>query len=148
MDRTGCFSIIGEIEIRIRYLLEALLLIQMARLLDCFVSRIWLRDYYQRKREELKSTNYEKLIEEAPKSAVQSVFYIIAAILILYNLNVNQTIYDFGTDVAPEPLKLTNILYAPFYFDICSLDQLDFHSGDFIWLFQTEKGQFWLTICY
>ena len=105
---------ISEINIRISNILEALLLIQIARLLDCFVSKIWLRDYYKRRREELKDTKSEKLIEEAPKAAVQSIFYIIAIILILYNLNVNQTIYDFGTEVAPDPLKLSNILYAVF----------------------------------
>lgn len=104
----------GDINIRISNILEALLLMQFARLLDCFVSKIWLRVYYERKLEEFKGTKKERLIEAAPKSVVQSVFYIIAVILILYNLNVNKTIYDFGTEVAPEPLKLTNILYAAF----------------------------------
>ncbi len=104
----------NDIDIKISNILLAILLFQVARLLDCFVSKIWLKDYYEKRRQELKSTSYEKLIEEAPQAAVQSVFYIIAIILILYNFNINQTIYDFGTDIAPEPLKISNILSAIF----------------------------------
>ncbi len=102
------------ITIRISTILEAVLILQIARLLDWVISRLFIRSYYL-KRDEEKSQSQPA---DAPRTddttggSVQWAVYMFAIILILRSFEIDFTIWSYTVKDTSIDLKLSNIFAA------------------------------------
>ncbi len=90
--------------------LQALLIFQVAQLLDWIFSEVLVHRYivYQREDKDIKTDN--SLATNPPRQLVQPIMYILAVILILSRLDLNYSLFDaFG-----KSITLTNLLVAVF----------------------------------
>ena len=88
--------------------LQALLIFQVAQLLDWIFSEVLVHRYiiYQREGKDSKTDN--SLAASPPRQLVQPIMYILAVILILSQLDLNYSLFDaFG-----KSITLTNLLVA------------------------------------
>ncbi len=91
----------------------ALLLLQLARMVNFLFARVLIPNYYRhREDDKAESVEYEKRLEESPNANIQSIIYIVALLLILYNFDLDLEFYNFGTSENPVPVKISNVLYA------------------------------------
>jgi len=112
-------------------ILEALLIIQLARVMDWLISNVLIHPYYlNRETSKKKSPSHPKKEgEEKAFKIVQYLLYVIAAIIILRNFNWDLTIMDWdqttivdGKTISnTEELKITNIFGAAFVFLVARL---------------------------
>ncbi len=111
--------------ISISFLLEALSIIQFARLLDWVVSNYFIhRNFVKRdeEKEKLERTSPTRDPEGKATKTVQYLVYVIAIILILRNFDYDPTLYTLNLkDNESFPIKITNILSAVAIFLIMRL---------------------------
>jgi small-conductance mechanosensitive channel len=103
-----------NITFRISTLLEAILILQFARLLDWIISRVFIHSFYAR-RDNIKAQDIERKqqTEESANKTVQFIVYVLAIILILTNFRIDITLIEFTTkEGQPFTLKLSNIFIA------------------------------------
>lgn len=110
-DRTLYES--GNITLKLSTLFHAFLILQLARLFDWVISRVFLHTYFERrdKPRAVKEVN-KKHPEESASRTVQVGVYIIALILIIKSFELDFTITNFTYKSQQVPLNLTNILAA------------------------------------
>ena len=102
----------GDFVLRMTTLFLALLLLQGARIINWLFSKIFLPKFYAKNQERKSATNQEINPNETPEIAIQNIVYIIAALLIIYNFNLDVQFYDFGTEQQSQPVRISNVLYA------------------------------------
>ncbi len=102
----------GNFTLKTSTLFQALLLFQAARIINWIFSKIILPKFYAGKDEKGHTVKHDPTTDETPEIAIQNIVYIIAALLIIYNFNLDLQFYDFGTDQKPQPVRISNVLYA------------------------------------
>ena len=102
----------GGTTIRLSTLFYGLLLLQLARLLNLVFVRILIPNFYNHRDDQEERSRFKKTAEESPNSTIQSIVYIVALLLILYNFNLDWEFYNFGDRDNPVPVKISNLLYA------------------------------------
>ena len=102
----------GNFVLRLTTLFLALLLLQGARIINWLFSKIFLPKFYNKNQEQKSTTKQEINTDETPEIAIQNIVYIIAALLIIYNFNLDFQFYDFGTEQQSQPVRISNVLYA------------------------------------
>ncbi|HMQ46216.1 MAG TPA: mechanosensitive ion channel [Saprospiraceae bacterium] len=103
-------------KLRLSILIEALLVWQIARLLDVVISKIIIQNYYRQKAEEpIETDRYHKATPQRANRIVQSVVYVVALIFVLQSFGID---YDFGAqgegDVKVD-FKISSLLKAALY---------------------------------
>lgn len=121
---TGLLMILGfdqtifqndNLVLRLSTLLNALLILQLARLFDWVISRVFLHGYYLKRgkpKEEKVSPPSQKHPEESASRIVQIVVYIFALILILRSFQLDYKLFSFTYKDSQVPVHLSNILTA------------------------------------
>jgi len=112
----------GNIDIKISTIFEALIILQIARLLDWIISKVLLFNYYRNRDEEKlpKVITPQPIKKEEPLIAnrsVQYAVYVFAIILILQSFNLDYTIFS----VQNQQFKISNIFWAIFIILIAQL---------------------------
>lgn len=114
-----------SINIDLRLILEAIIIVIFARLLDWMIFNILINKYYSKRDGESSDLTIVQTSkkESSAASIVQYIVYLLAAILILRRFNLDITLYEYsnsvdGVDVA---FKLTNIFKAILVFFIARL---------------------------
>ena len=103
-----------DISFKITTLLQALIIIQLAHLLDWIISKILLYNFHKTREAEKKEAYAqglaynEKKIEPATSKTLQYVVYIFAIILILQSFHLDYTIFSFDR----YDFKVSNIFWS------------------------------------
>lgn len=121
-------------KLRLSILLEALLVWQIARLMDTVISKIIIENYYRQKAlEPIEADRYHRHTPQRANRIVQSVVYVLAVIFVLRSFGID---YNFGSrgegDVKID-FKISSILTAVLYvlsarLSIWILTQLVLHN--------------------
>ena len=101
-----------NLTIRISTLLQAVMILFLARLLDWVISNV-LIDRYYRQRDKPRGTHTRKYNEKSASRTVQFAVYIIAIILILRSFQIDYTLHDIPLGKEEVfSLKISNIFIA------------------------------------
>ena len=101
----------GAIQIQLFTILEALAIIQLARLADWAISKLLLYNYNKSRKEDNQPSDPNFLDAEKNKLAnrsVQYIVYLFATILVLQSLEIDPTLFTFNY----IPIKVSSILVA------------------------------------
>ncbi len=86
-----------NVSITIIYIIEGLLIFQIARLLDWIISRTLIYNFYRRHGgEKTKGATHQKAPEKSANRIVQSVLYIFVIILFLRGFDFDFTLFSYG----------------------------------------------------
>jgi hypothetical protein len=88
-----------ELNISVRLIIEALMIFQLARLLDWFISHVLFYRYYKSRDQFMEESNQDSSIVGGKTSAtniIQYIVYTVAAILIISNFNLDFELYDIN----------------------------------------------------
>lgn len=111
----------GNIDIKVSTIFQALIILQIARLLDWMISKVLLFNYYRnRDAEKLKkvaSTSSKKDEPLIANRSVQYAVYVFAVILILQSFHLDYTLFI----VQDQHFKISNIFWAIFIILIAQL---------------------------
>lgn len=102
-----------DFNLTIVLIVKALLFIQFARLLDWFVSNVFIHGRYLRRDKQTKvDEKYAPTTEQSAKKIVQYIFYVVVLLFALNNFGIDFTLFDnkIGEDVFY--FKLSNIVKA------------------------------------
>ncbi|MFK8101371.1 MAG: mechanosensitive ion channel family protein [Saprospiraceae bacterium] len=102
-----------KISFKVATVLETLIIIQLARLLDWIIAKVLQYNYQKTHNAEIKEhpegkKYLEREMEPSTSRTVQSVVYILAVILILQNFNLDYTIFSFDS----YNFKISNIFWS------------------------------------
>lgn len=104
------------VTITIAVLVEAFLILQIARLLDWLMSHVFIPKYYaQRDRAQAQQVNEEESSEQNKTRAgrnVQYIFYILAILLILSRFELDASLWSTEYNGTTFDFRLSNILHA------------------------------------
>ena len=98
-----------KITIRISTLIQAILIIQIARILDWIISKVILHNYYISRDV---STPPRKAVhtEEIATRTVQYIVFVIAILIIINSFNINYTLFEIPQKDQLYPIKISNII--------------------------------------
>lgn len=92
-------------------IIKALLFIQFARLLDWFVSNVFIHGRYLKRDEETVSPeSYAKTTEQSAKKLVQYILYVIVLLFALQNFGIDFTLFNNTIRDVSYQFKLSNIV--------------------------------------
>lgn len=107
--------------IRITRFLNAIIIIQLARLLYFIFSKIVLHDYYVKRDIKRKSDDSSDLTEEFANKNFQNLLIVAALLLIIKNFNLDFQLFTFDRSGEVFNFKISNIFVAIFIFLIARL---------------------------
>ncbi len=104
----------GNYNIKLSLILDAFIIVQLARMFDWFITNIFIHSYYTR-RDKLYLEESSKPLTDTESNAakiVQYIVYALAAIIILKNFNLDYQLYTTHYDDKVVSFGLTNIISA------------------------------------
>lgn len=110
VDKTLMSS--ANFTLSISTILHAILIFQLARLVDWVISRVFIHGFYERRDQPRPDPRRKVHTEETASKTVQISVYIIAAILILRSFEIDYIIHSFALKDGAFDLKISNILIA------------------------------------
>ncbi|MDX1406828.1 MAG: mechanosensitive ion channel, partial [Saprospiraceae bacterium] len=112
LDRT--LFILSEVNFRLSTLLQALLILQIARFADWIISRVFIHGFYERRDRPRKGEPRKPVTERSANRTVQWAVYVLAIILILTSFQIDYEIATFrGKNNEVEVvLRMSNIFKA------------------------------------
>lgn len=99
-------------DLSISLIAKAFLFIQIARLLDWFVSTVFIHGYYLRRDQEKVNESQQQDTEQSAKKLVQYIFYIIVILFVIQNFSIDFTIFHRTIGDETYQFKLSNIVNA------------------------------------
>ena len=102
----------AQITFRLSTLIQALLIFQMARLIDWIISRVFIHGFYESRDKPRGDAPAKPQTEESANKTVQFAVYVFAVILILRSFQIDYEIYSFGSGNDEFVLKISNIFLA------------------------------------
>lgn len=106
----------GSVTITIALLVEAFLILQVARLLDWMISNVLIHKYYARRDQaKAKKVIVEETVEKTQSTAgrtIQYIFYILAILFILSRFELDASLWSTVYDGNTFDFRLSNILHA------------------------------------
>lgn len=111
------------LNVKISTILEAFLIIQIARYLDWMVSKVFIHNYYQKRdQESLNGTTTSKTEnEETANKFVLYIVYVLALVLIMRNFNFDYSFPYTNQDGDPMTFRLSNIFVSILYLLVARL---------------------------
>jgi small-conductance mechanosensitive channel len=112
---TGTETDTKTIIIRLSTLINAVLAFLVAQLLDIFISKIVLNNYYQRRKEErIEIDDYQNDSKLQTNRTVQSVVYVLALIFVFRTFELDYNLYPGEVVDGQSNFSITNVLTAIF----------------------------------
>ncbi len=104
----------GSYDIKVSLVFEALLIIQLARIFDWFISNVFIHNYYTKRDELYKKQDNRPFTDSESNAAkiVQYIVYAFSAILILRNFGLDYQLYDIEYENKTISFHLTNVISA------------------------------------
>lgn len=102
------------VAINLSMIIQAILVLQFARLIDWLISKVIIQNYYKRRTEQKDppSPRYGKEEMTKADSTVQYVVYALAILLIIQHFEINDTIFTFSGSDNTYRFTLSNIVTA------------------------------------
>jgi small-conductance mechanosensitive channel len=102
-----------EIVLKLSTLINAVLALLAAQLVDIFISKVILNSYYQRREEEqVELDKYRPSTRSSANSTVQSVVYVLALIFIFQTFELDYQLFPDSSEKGGLNLRISNILLA------------------------------------
>lgn len=100
------------VTLRISTFLQAVLIFQVARLVDWVISRVFIHNFYEKRDQPRADVRHKVQTEESANKTVQIAVYILAVILILRSFEIDYVIARFNLQDGEFALKISNIFIA------------------------------------